>query len=113
MKSIIVFMAIFALASASNVRLEKSESVDEESGKVFVANNNMGSLLALNSTFLVIGVVLILAVAVAALALLGGGDLGLGQAYKRYGNQAQTYFSDEAIHETRYKRFALHGNVIF
>ena len=113
MKSMIVFMAIFALASASSVRLEKSKSVDEESGKLFVATNNMGSFLALNSTVLVIGVVLVLAVAVAALALLGGGDLGLGQANKRYGNQAQTYFSDEAIHETRYKRFAPHGNVIF
>ena len=109
----IVFMAIFALASASSVRLEKSESVDEESGKLFVASNNMGSFLALNATVLVAGVVLILVVAVVALLVFGGGDLGISQGYKRYGNQAQTYFSDEAIHETRYKRFAPHGNVMF
>ena len=67
MKSMIVFMAIFALASASSVKLEKSESVDEESGKLFVATNNMGSFLALNSTVLVLGVVLLLGLAVAAL----------------------------------------------
>ena len=107
----IVFMAIFALASASSVKLEKSESIDEESGKLFVASNSMGSFLALNGTFLVVGVLALLLAAVAFL-VIGGGDLGLGQAYKRYGNQAQTYFSDEAIHETRYKRFAPHGNVI-
>ena len=108
----LVFMAFFALASASAVKFERPEDVSEESGKLFFTSNNMGSFLAINSTVLVVGVVALLAVAVPAVVLLGGGDLGLGQAYKRYGNQAQTYFSDEAIHETRYKRFAPHGNVI-
>jgi len=115
-------MAFIALASASSVKLEKSESVDKESSRLFVTpnnieessrlyftSNNFGSFLALNSTTLVTGVVVLILVAVVALLVLGDGSLG-GQ-YSRNGNEyphphEQAYHGDETENQARYKRFA-------
>ena len=97
----LVFMAFFALASASAVKFERPEDVNEESGKLFFTSNNMGSFLAINSTVLVVGVVALLLVAVVAVLLLGGG--GLSSGYSRYGNEyphahhEQAYYGDENL----------------
>ena len=117
MKSMLVFMAFFALASASAVKFERPEDVNEESGKLFFTSNNMGSFLAINSTVLVVGVVALLLVAVVAVLLLGGG--GLSSGYSRYGNEyphahhEQAYYGDETEYQTRYRRSAFNGNVKF
>ena len=120
MKSMIVFMAIFALASASSVKLEKTESVVEESGKLFVATNNMGSFLALNSTVLFLGVgALIIGAGVILGTQLTGGNIpfrSLRRAYEKYAYEPSheySYYGDQNEYETRYKRSAFDGNVTF
>merc|ERR1711981_930330 len=108
-KTMLVFMAFLALASASAVKLEKPESVTEELGR-FWTTNNMGSFLTLNATTLVTGVLVVLVIAVLAVALFGAaGGLPLRYGYQRYGNEVpheHAYFDDEAGYQTRYKRFA-------
>ena len=94
----LVLMAFLALGSASAVKLEKSESVNEESSRLFVTpnkieessrlyftSNNLGSFLALNATVLTVGVLLVLIVLVGYLVIVQGGLLGNNQ-YSRYGN---------------------------
>jgi len=108
MKVMLVFIAFLALASASAVNLEKPESFTEELGR-FWTTNNMGSFLTLNATQLAIGVTVLLAVAVVAVILLGGGGLFSRTGYQRYGNEVphqHAYYGDDAEYQTRYKRFA-------
>jgi len=110
MKSMLVFMAFFALASASSVKLEKPESVDEEAGRLFVTSNDAGSFLALNATVLTVGVLLVLIVLVGYLVIVQGGLLGNNQ-YSRYGNEyphphEHAYYGEQEDTETRFKRFA-------
>jgi len=107
----LVFMAFFALASASAVKIERPEDVNEESGKLFVASNDMGSFLAINSTVLVVAVVVLLALAVVAVLAFGGLPSS-GYGYSRYGNEyphahhEQAYYGDETEYQTRYRRSA-------
>jgi len=103
----LVLFAILALASASAVKLEKPDLVDEDSSRLFYTSNSMGSFLALNSTVLAAGVVILLGLAVVALLLSQGGLSG----YSRYGQEyphhhEQAYYGDETEFQTRYKRFA-------
>jgi len=106
-----VFMAFFALASASAVKFERPEDVNEESGKLFVASNDMGSFLTINSTVLVVAVVVLLALAVVAVLAFGGLSSS-GYGYSRYGNEyppahhEHAYYGDETEYQTRYKRSA-------
>jgi len=105
----LVFIAFLALASASAVKLEKPDLVNEDSSRLFYTSNNMGSFLALNATTLVTGVVVLILVALVAVLVLGNGSLG-GQ-YSRYGQEyphhhEQAYYGDETEFQTRYKRFA-------
>jgi len=104
----LVFMAFIALASASAVKLEKPESVDDDNGRIFFTSNNMGNFLSLNTTTLVIGVLALLAVGVVALVLLGGNPLRQQYGHQRFGNEVphEHAFYDEAEYQTRYKRFA-------
>jgi len=107
MKSMIVLFAFLAVASASAVKLEKPDLVDEDSSRLFYTSNNMGSFLALNSTILILGVGALIVVAVLALVLSQGGLSG----YSRYGQEyphhhEQAYYGDETEFQTRYKRFA-------
>jgi len=58
---------------------------------------------------LAIGVTVLLAVAVVAVLLLGGGGILNRTGYQRYGNEyppQQAYYGDETEYQTRYKRFA-------
>lgn len=111
MKSMLVFMAFLALASATAVKLEKPEAVEKQE-RVFVSTNNMGSFLTLNSTLLTVGVVVLIAVAAVALiaaAAAGGGGYPFRTGYQRHGQEHHEdggYYGEEAQYQTRYKRFA-------
>jgi len=105
----LVFMAFIALASASAVKLEKPESVDDDNGRIFFTSNNMGNFLSLNATTLAFVVVALLVVALAALVLLGSGSpFRQSYGHQRFGNEVphEHAFYDEAEYQTRYKRFA-------
>ena len=102
----LVFMAFFALASAS-----ASKEAGEE--RLFVTTNT-GSFLTLNSTTLTTVVFGGLLIVLVALVLLGPGLVGdRFRAYRRQGQADQGFYSEEAEFQTRYKRFAPNGNVPF
>jgi hypothetical protein len=106
MKSMLVFMAFFALASAS-----ASKEAGEE--RLFVTTNT-GSFLTLNSTTLTTVALGGLVIVLVALVLLGPGLVGdRFRAYRRQGQADQGFYSEEAEFQTRYKRFAPNGNVPF
>ena len=120
MNSILVFMALIAFASASSVKLEKPESINEELGRYFYTTNSMGSFLTLNSTVLVLGVgALIIGAGVILGYQLTGGNIpfrSLRRAYEKYASELPheyTYYGDQNEYETRYKRSAFNGNIIF
>ena len=106
MKSMLVLMAFFALASAS-----ASEEAGEER---FLVTTNSGSFLTLNSTTLTTVALVGLAVVLGALFLFGPGFVGNRfRAYRRQGQDDQGFYSEESEFQTRYKRFAPNGNVPF
>ena len=103
----LVFMAFFALASAS-----ASKEAGEER---FLVTTNAGSFLTLNSTTLTtvaLGGFLLLLI---GLVVFGPGLVGdRFRAYKRHGQAGQGFYSEEPEEfQTRYKRFAPNGNVAF
>ena len=111
------FLAILAFASGSRVKLEKPELVDEELGRFFVTTNDAGSFLALNGTLLTVGVLLLSVVLIGFLVVTQSGLLGSNQ-YSRYGNEyphphEHAYYGEQEDTETRFKRFAPNGNVMF
>ena len=102
----LVFMAFFALASAS-----ASKEAGEE--RVFVTTNS-GSFLTLNTTTLQFVAVAGVLVVLFALVVLGPGLVGdRYRAYRRQGQTDQGFYSEESEFQTRYKRFAPNGNVPF
>jgi len=108
-------MALIAFVSASSIKLEKPEPIDEELGRYFYTTNSMGSFLALNSTVLYLGVGALLIGAGAILGIqLRGGNIpfrSLRRAYERYAyepSHEHTYYGDQNEYETRYKRSAFH-----
>ena len=107
MKSILVFMAFFALASASD-----SKEAGEEKN---LLTTNTGSFLTLNSTTLTTvalgGLVLVLV----GLVLLAPSLVGdRFRANKRHGQAGQGFYSEESEEfQTRYKRFAPNGNLAY
>jgi hypothetical protein len=107
MKSMLVFMAFLALASAS-----ASKEAGEE--RVFVTTN-AGSFLTLNSTTLTTVAFGALVVVLFVLVVFGPGLVGdRFRAYRRQGPADQGFYSEEQEEfQTRYKRFAPNGNVPF
>ena len=107
MKSMLVFMAFFALASAS-----ASEEAGEER---FLVTTNTGSFLTLNSTTLTTVAIGGLLIVLVGLVLLGPGLVGdRFRANKRHGQAGQGFYSEEPEEfKTRYKRFAPNGNVAY
>jgi len=107
MKSMLVFMAIFAFASASDFKLEKP--ADMESARIFYTNS-YGSFLTLNETTLVLGVMGLIVLAGLYLGSeIAAGNLPFRIGQKKSGEEVpyeQSYYSDETQYETRYKRSA-------
>ena len=106
MKSMLVFMAFLALASASPIK----EAGEER----FIVSTNTGSFLTLNSTTLATVVIFGIAVVFIGLIAIGPGFLGdRFRAYRRQGQADQGFYSEPEEFQTRYKRFAPNGNVPF
>ena len=105
MKSMLVFMAFLALASAS--------AIDSSEERVFVTTNG-GTFLSLNATSLAYLVIAVGLITFFGLVLLGPGSIGnLFRAYRRQGQADHGFYSEEQDFQTRYKRFAPNGNVAF
>ena len=107
MKSILVIMAFFALASAS----DSKEAGEERS----LLTTNTGSFLTLNSTTLTTVAIGGLLIVLVGLVLLGPGLVGdRFRANKRHGQAGQGFYSEEPEEfQTRYKRFAPNGNLAY
>ena len=101
-------MAFLCLASASPVKIEKPK--DE---RLFVSNT-AGSFLALNSTLLITGVVILVMLSILGLFIFGGaGALPFGGNQRYDQVHEQEFYSDNSDFQSRHKRFATNGNVKF
>ena len=108
MKSLIVFLAMFALASAANFDIKVEPDNETEKGypdalaRLFVNG--------LNSTMLVIGVALLAGLLFFALYAATPASLA-SQRYEQDPYSEGYYYGDDAQYQTRYKRSELYGNI--
>merc|ERR1711971_395514 len=105
MKSLIVFVTFLALTSATEVGSSAKESV---SGR-FLTTTGDGNYLALNSTVLTLGVIVLLGVVIVAMIALGGGGLFSKSSSQRFAKepyQEELYNAEETEFQTRYRRSA-------
>ena len=106
MKFMLVFVAFFAMASATAINFEKPEESQE---RTWVSSDS-GNFLTLNSTLLV-GAVAVLAVLVVA-ALVASGGLSPARIQQKYGQKYEDTFSAYSDYvNNRYRRFASNGNI--
>jgi len=103
MKSLLVFVTFLALTSATAV--DKVGDSAKESR--FLTTTGDGNYLALNSTILTIGVVLLLGIVMVAILALGGS--GAAKSSQRYAQEPyqESLYNEEAEFQTRYRRSAL------
>ena len=81
----------------------------------FLTTTGDGNYLALNSTVLTLGVIVLLGVVIVAMIALGGGGLFSKSSSQRFAQepyQEELYNAEETEFQTRYKRSAS-GNRIF
>jgi len=106
MKSLIVFVTFLALTSATEVGSSAKESF---SGR-FLTTTGDGNYLALNSTVLTLGVIVLLGIVVVAMVALGGGGLfsksSSQQRFAQEPYQEELYNAEETEFQTRYRRSA-------
>jgi hypothetical protein len=74
-----------------------------------------GNYLALNSTILTLGVIVLLGGVLVAMLALGGGGLFSKSSSQRFAQepfQEELYNAEETEFQTRYRRSALSGNLV-
>jgi hypothetical protein len=104
MKSLIVFVTFLALTSAT-----ESSAKESVSGR-FLTTTGDGNYLALNSTILTLGVIVLLGVALVAMLAVGGGGLFSQKSSQRFAQepfQEELYNAEETEFQTRYRRSSL------
>ena len=109
MKSLIVFLAMFALASAANfdIKVEPDNKIAEKGYPETLARLFVNGL---NSTMLVIGVALLAGLLFFALYAATPASLA-SQRYEQDPYSEGYYYGDDAQYQTRYKRSELYGNI--
>ena len=74
-----------------------------------------GNYLALNSTILTLGVIVLLGVALVAMLAVGGGSLFSQKSSQRFAQepfQEELYNAEDTEFQTRYRRSTLSGNLV-
>ena len=106
MKSLIVFLAMFALASAANfdIKVEPDNEIAEKGYPDALARLFVNGL---NSTMLVIGVALLAGLLFFALYTASLAS----QRYEQDPYSEGYYYGDDAQYQTRYKRSKFDGNI--
>jgi len=108
MKSLIVFVTFLALTSATAVEKVGSSAKESVSGR-FLTTTGDGNYLALNSTVLTLGVIVLLGGVLVAMLALGGGGLFSKSSSQRFAQepyQEELYNAEETEFQTRYRRSA-------
>ena len=115
MKSMLVLMAFFAMASATVPSFKPSEKAEEDFGRLFLVSNNGGTYLGLNSTLLWTAVLVAAVVVVGAFVISSGALPLAAKNYQRLGQEflQDQFYEDPTQYQNRYKRFAANGNVKF
>ena len=100
---LVIFVTFIAMASATPIESEEKTLVNVDSG----------NFLALNSTILVLTVAGVVVLAIALLVL--SGSFSPAKIAQRYGQNYQDFYDrySEDYSDTRYRRSANNGNVIF
>ena len=109
MKSLIVFLAMFAFASAANfdIKIEPENEVAEKGYPDALARLFVNGL---NSTMLVIGAALLAGLLFFALYAATPASLA-SQRYEQDPYSEGYYYGDDAQYQTRYKRSKFDGNI--
>ena len=112
MKSVLCLLA-FAMAFSQVLGFEVDNSAEEEAR--FLYNNNNGMFVSLNSTYFVLALGLLAAVAFGALILANqSGQSPFKANYNRYGYEAPEYDQHYYEHQqSRQKRGVAYGRLFF
>ena len=105
MKSVFVFLAYLALANASDIDFNFEQTED-------FLNQDARSINGLNTTMLTYGVGILAGLLLFALYAAASAPSLATEKYQKFG-QDQAFYSEEQQFQTRYRRFARHGNVVF
>ena len=107
MKSILLFLTLLAIASATFVKLEKSEDSKDRT----IVTTSSGTFLTTNSTLLILGVFLLIVLAAVGLYVSGGFSAdSIHQKYSQQYEDTLSVYSDYT--NNRFRRFASKGNEI-
>ena len=107
MKSILLFLTLLAIASATFVKIEKSEDSKDRT----IVSTSSGTFLTTNSTVLILG--LFVLIILAAVALYVSGGFSADTIHQRYSQEYEDSFSVYSDYaNNRFRRFASNGNEI-
>ena len=110
MKSMLVLMAFFAMASATVPSFKPSEKAEEDFGRLFLVSNNGGTYLGLNSTLLWTAVLVAAVVVVGAFAISSGALPLAAKNYQRLGQEflQDQFYEDPTQYQNRYNYLLNH-----
>ena len=108
MKSIFVFAAFLAMASATSLNPENIKDAEER----FFVSSGGSNYLTLNSTLLLVALVAL--ILLFGVVVLTASAVSSSRAQKKYDHQyEETFYADSENAHTRYRRFANDGNSTF
>ena len=112
MKSIFVFVAFLAMATATAIKPENFKN-SQNAEERFLVSSGGSNYLTLNST-LIFGTVIALGVMIGLVVALHSAVSSARAQKKQDKNYEETTFTDESDYaHTRYRRFSNNGNITF
>ena len=112
MKSIFVFVAFLAMATATAIKPENFKNSQNAEERFFVSSGG-SNYLTLNST-LIFGTVIALGVMIGLVVALHSAVSSARAQKKHDKNYEETTFTDQSDYaHTRYRRFSNNGNITF